>query len=628
MRKFLSILTLFSFVLISGCKSDNTIESWKAGSANDDVFIPMSQQDLNALKKEGLDYVEVDWYKAPKENTKEWAIEVKKRTDKTGIRIWSVHLPFSTTYDISSVDESTRLNAIERNIQDMELSASTLKPTYFVIHPSLEPIADEERPSRITSCKKSLQVLAQKAKELHCVLLVENLPRTCLGNTADELIELLQTDETLGICFDVNHLMKESHASFIRKTGDKIKSTHMSDYDFINEKHWLPGEGLIDWDKLFDELLNVGYPGPFIFEPNHGEKPNAPSIQAMGERWRDLKQNYKDKGNVEKNNTAQIKVLQLNIWQETTLVESGFKGLVDLIKQTNPDVAMLCEIRNYKGEAFIPKLVQALKNEGYNYDGESLDLDVGILSKHKLDAVESAFVLPNNSRPILKASINVNGQTFVFYSAHLDYTHYECYLPRGYNGTTWKKMDQPVLNADSILTANRIAWRDEAILAFLSDAEKEIRKGSAVILGGDFNEPSHLDWQIDTKDLRDHQGLVINWDCSVLLRKHHYVDAFRALFPDPVKYPGFTFPSDNKNAELKQLAWAQDADERDRIDFIYYRPFYGLTLSDIRIVGPIGTILRGERIGRDSQDVFIEPIGVWPTDHKGLLATFTLNYAK
>ena len=37
-------------------------------------------------------------------------------------------------------------------------------------------------------------------------------------------------------------------------------------YDFKDEKHWLPGEGDIDWQKLYNDLLAVGYNGMWLYE--------------------------------------------------------------------------------------------------------------------------------------------------------------------------------------------------------------------------------------------------------------------------------------------------------------------------------------------------------------------------
>ena len=104
-------------------------------------------------------------------------------------------------------------------------------------------------------------------------------------------------------------------------------------------------------------------------------------------------------------------------------------------------------------------------------------------------------------------------------------------------------------------------------------------------------------------------------------------DTFREIYPNPVIYPGFTFPTNNIEVDLKKLTWAPEADDRERIDFIYYYPNKAVALKDVRIVGAEGAVLYGERIERDkdSQDSFIAPAGTWPSDHKALLATFVLK---
>ena len=58
-------------------------------------------------------------------------------------------------------------------------------------------------------------------------------------------MELISADDRLRVCFDTNHLLKESIIDFIYNVGDKIITTHVSDYARENERHWLPGEGVI-----------------------------------------------------------------------------------------------------------------------------------------------------------------------------------------------------------------------------------------------------------------------------------------------------------------------------------------------------------------------------------------------
>ena len=223
---------------------------------------------------------------------------------------------------------------------------------------------------------------------------------------------------------------------------------------------------------------------------------------------------------------------------------------------------------------------------------------------------------------MLKACFRVEGREVVVYSAHLDWLNCSSYLPRGYGSSDWKKLPQPVTDIDSLLADNRASFRDDEIRALLSDALKEQDK--IVLIGGDFNEPSHLDWQADTKNIRDHRNVVIEWDCSALLYSNGFVDAFREKHPNAVDYPGFTFAADNPAAELDRLVWSPDADDRERIDFIYYRSDNTIALKDMRIVGPSGSVLRGERAPDSGKDTFIEPMGIWPSDHKALLATFIL----
>jgi sugar phosphate isomerase/epimerase len=76
----------------------------------------------------------------------------------------------------------------------------------------------------------------------------------------------LSAHEELRVCFDTNHLLGESIHDFIMAVGSKIITTHVSDYDAINERHWLSGEGIIDWKQLREDLESVGYDGYWLYE--------------------------------------------------------------------------------------------------------------------------------------------------------------------------------------------------------------------------------------------------------------------------------------------------------------------------------------------------------------------------
>lgn len=318
-----------------------------------------------------------------------------------------------------------------------------------------------------------------------------------------------------------------------------------------------------------------------------------------------------------------LKVFQVNIWQETTMVRGGFDGLVDEIARLDPDIVLLSEVRNYDGVQFVPRLRKALQMRGKVYYGDPSKLDVGILSKYEILEQGPNCEGISDAGSVLKARIDIEGRMIVVYSAHLDYTHYACYLPRGYDGVTWRKIDPPIVDPEKIEITNKESMRDEAIGHVIADAEKE--KGNFILLGGDFNEPSHLDWDENVKDLWDHRGAVVKWDCSVLLQNAGFKDSYRTRYPNPVTHPGFTYPANNVDASLEHLDWAPEADGRDRIDFIYYKPVKGVKLEGVSVVGPRGTIVRNQRINEKTKDHQIDSQGVWPSDHKGILATFVLK---
>jgi hypothetical protein len=167
--------------------------------------------------------------------------------------------------------------------------------------------------------------------------------------------------------------------------------------------------------------------------------------------------------------------------------------------------------------------------------------------------------------------------------------------------------------------------RDDAIKACLEYAERDRANGCLVLLGGDFNEPSHLDWTESTKNDFDHHGLVIPWTVSQLLTDKGYKDVYREVYPNPVTHPGITFPANTPNVPVKKLTWAPEADERERIDFIYYAPHPKLKLINAFVWGPDSSISRSSVVGNEAQDLIRIGEGVWPTDHKAVLAIFELK---
>jgi sugar phosphate isomerase/epimerase len=135
-----------------------------------------------------------------------------------------------------------------------------------------------------------LKILAEKAHSLGIRLAVEDLPRTCLGNCSDDILYLLEGNPLLNVCFDTNHLLKQDNVEFIKAVGNRIITLHVSDYDFIDERHQLPGEGKNNWNAIINELEKVNYSGPFLYEVSSKASPNHRTGPEL--KPKDLRENH------------------------------------------------------------------------------------------------------------------------------------------------------------------------------------------------------------------------------------------------------------------------------------------------------------------------------------------------
>lgn len=192
---------------------------------------------------------------------------VKKMAESHGINIWSLHLPFAPRelIDISAVEKEKRNKAVEL-LSDLIKRCGNIGVDKFIVHPSSEPITESERREKLKCAKESLSKLADVAERFNAVICVEDLPRTCLGNSAEEMKFLTEEDERLRICFDTNHITADKPENVIRELNDKIVTLHISDFDFIDEKHWIPGDGEINWSEVVKALEEIEYNGVWMYE--------------------------------------------------------------------------------------------------------------------------------------------------------------------------------------------------------------------------------------------------------------------------------------------------------------------------------------------------------------------------
>lgn len=235
-------------------------------------------------KSNGIEYVEVAlnqcYRNVPEEDVLPKIYALKSKIDSAGLKVWSIHLPFSKTLDISVLDDKDREKNV-RFIAGMIQTSAIFNPSKLVLHSSSEPIADSVREQRIQNAISSIGILRKYADEIGAQLCIENLPRTCLGNTPEELLRIVGDYPEVGICFDTNHYLTGTPAHFAQLAGHRIGTLHISDYDGINESHWIPGDGNIPWIELIGIIKEKGYNGIYMYEAlkrKNGERATATQL--------------------------------------------------------------------------------------------------------------------------------------------------------------------------------------------------------------------------------------------------------------------------------------------------------------------------------------------------------------
>ncbi|XGW04765.1 hypothetical protein V3C99_015718 [Haemonchus contortus] len=252
-----------------------------------------------------------------------------------------------------------------------------------------------------------------------------------------------------------------------------------------------------------------------------------------------------------------LRVMTFNIWLSGASVHNGLQKIAKHILLVNPDIVALQEVEN---EYVIGNLTQMLGEQwtGVQHRNRTPP-DTAILTRHEFH--QHSYTDTSTGigiRIVVDSLIFVN-----FWSVHLDYLSYGPYA-------AYNKM---VTSIDQILAGERPSHylgREQNVEELRNNSRMTAwrRKSDIVpvIIGGDFNSPSHLDWTDKTRDL--HGGWQVQWPATKIMQEMNFTDSFRELYPDSDVEPGHTWSTVNKyNPE-----WDFTIPEpQDRIDFIFYQ---------------------------------------------------------
>lgn len=242
-------------------------------------FLPLSKSvgfctkdfydEIEKVKDLGYKYIDFDiasQWRHPFKEAK-YYLELEKglaAVKEAGLKINAVHISFGTRWDPSDLKPMRRKKIVKKIVKTIKRMEKG-EPFCYVLHGSFEPILPAMREEKKRALLLSLPEICAATERYVCL---EILPRTCLLNTSEEALEIIKRADikNLKICLDTNHFLKEKTEDAIMALGEEIKTTHVSDGDYINERHWLPGKGKLNWNAILSALQKVGYEGVFNYE--------------------------------------------------------------------------------------------------------------------------------------------------------------------------------------------------------------------------------------------------------------------------------------------------------------------------------------------------------------------------
>ena len=260
----------------------------------------------------------------------------------------------------------------------------------------------------------------------------------------------------------------------------------------------------------------------------------------------------------------ELKLMAWNIWHGGRHPgrEIGPQQVIDFIKDTGADIVMMQETYGSG-----PVIADAL---GYYFYLASANLSV--MSRYP---IHETWTVHNSSNCSVTSIELSPGQKITLSSLWIHY------LP------SWRRDAQTEGATAASLIAGESKTRHREIKRILELLKSHIDRAdeTPIIIGGDFNSPSHLDWVDATKS--QHDNLVVEWPVSKEMQRAGFTDSFRTYHLD------LNYASDTITAE--RLTY--------RIDYIYFKG-KGLRVID--------------------SDMYNEYNGTWPSDHPAVSATIRL----
>lgn len=310
---------------------------------NDIPSIEAIEEQLARISEAGFSYVQWvhDWQGEYIYSDIEF-IQIKKLLDKYDLKVKGIHaseggvrarkvdgkLAFINRYrnkenrkDYTSTDEYTRLAGVELIKNRVDL-AYVIGAKEIILHMQLPYMelkeSEKSREEYWEQVFKSLDELENYCKAMGVRIALENMICTPIEYQIKQFDKLFNRydHDFLGFCFDSGHsalMSPDDRLIFAKRYLDRIIALHLHDNDGIDadaldndvevlkgDKHKIPFEGVIEWEKLAKIIAKSPYELPITLELTiveesiEKEMERLRKAKASGERLNKLVKGYRD----------------------------------------------------------------------------------------------------------------------------------------------------------------------------------------------------------------------------------------------------------------------------------------------------------------------------------------------
>ena len=186
-----------------------------------------------------------------------------------GLQVENAHWPFARCNELWSDDPVIREAAVARHLGWLDECAGCGVPL-AVMHLT----SGDDPPPPITTGLEAVRRIIEAAEARGITIAVENTRKPAYLDLV--LAEIVSP--RLGFCYDSSHERLWGSGDLLRRHGHRLVAVHLSDNDGRADRHWLPGDGVIEWPAVLRDFPRETYHGPVTLEVVTQDEQEAPCL--------------------------------------------------------------------------------------------------------------------------------------------------------------------------------------------------------------------------------------------------------------------------------------------------------------------------------------------------------------